>query len=380
LKKSLRFWEGVVYDFANEPGTREVALKSIWTKLGLLLLPFTLLAGCPKTGNTEKTKLPENPALSTQALTSEALPGSWENDVRENLLKFIAEQGRGGKNYDPKLPPLVVLDFDNTCIRGDIGRSFFDWMIAERKIRFSEELLAALPEELRPAIKTAWEKLSNLPSEKQAASDELQALRKLMHQAYWSLCRQEASDKCFPWQVRFYAGYTPAELSDMAFRLVGEEIKKPLGSEIIKAGPEDTSPGVTGTGIRIFEEVRTLTVQLEKHGFDVWIVSAGPQWVVEGAAKYFGFDPKRVLGMRAKVTGGKLTSEIEMPPTFREGKVKAIEKFIGRKPVLALGDSWTDFEMLSYAAHALLFDRGYLDLKQKAQDAGWWIQPAFPTN
>ena len=339
---------------------------------------FLLIGGCPdKKDEPETAPVPAGPAQPAAA-PEDLLPGSWEAGVKANLVKLVVANGEGSDKFDPKNPPVAAIDFDNTCIRGDIGRAFYDYMVSERKILFNDAIFAALPGDKRKGIKEAWDKLRKLPADKQAGSVELQAFRKSMHQAYWSLCYDTPPEKCYPWQVRFYAGYTPDEVRSMAEGVMLSQLEKPLGSEPIKAGPDDQAPAITSTGIRIHDEIRNLIHLLKKRGFDVWIISAGPEWVVEGAAKSFGVEPDRVIGMRAKLKDGKLTSEIEPPPTFRQGKVEAIKQFIGKKPLLAVGDSWTDAEMLEYVEHALLIDRGYADLKKKAVDSGWWIQPTFP--
>lgn len=338
---------------------------------------FLLFCGCPE--KQEKAGAAPEAAPAPQAgVPEDLLPGAWESGVKSDLIKLVKAHGQDAAGYDEKNPPVAAIDFDNTCIRGDIGRAFYDHMVTERKIRFNDEIFQALPGDKRNNIKAAWKKLEKLPAGKQTGSLELQTFRKLMHQAYWSLCYNTPPEKCFPWQVRFYAGYSPDDLYSMAENVMEAELRKPLGSEPIKAGPEDQAPAITSTGIRIHQEIHGLIALLQKRGFDVWIISAGPEWVVEGAARRFGVKPDRVIGMRAKLEDGKLTSEIEPPPTFRKGKVEAIQKFIGRKPLLAVGDSWTDAEMLEYADHALLIDRGYADLKKKAVESGWWIQPAFP--
>ena len=222
-----------------------------------LILVFS---GCPeKKEKTDVSPAGTKPDLAPQDL----LPGAWESDVKHNLIKLVVAHGEGSAQYDPKDPPVAAIDFDNTCIRGDIGRAFFDWMVTERKILFTEEIFKALPGDKRKDIKAAWKKLKKLPAEKQADSVELQTFRKLMHQAYWSLCYNTPPEKCFPWQVRFYAGYTPEEIRNMAKEVTDSELEKPMGSEPIKAGPDATAPAITSTGIRIHKEVQSLIALLQ---------------------------------------------------------------------------------------------------------------------
>ncbi|MBW1810450.1 MAG: haloacid dehalogenase-like hydrolase [Deltaproteobacteria bacterium] len=347
----------------------------------LALISLVVVFGCPQ--KKDKAPAEEKPATSGKTATAEKpasqelLPGSWEADVRDNLLKMIAKHGKDNVKYDAANPPVVVFDFDNTCIRGDIGRAFFDHMVSQRKIKFNDLIFDALPADKREAIRKVWDQISKLPADKQADSVQLQEFRKLMHQAYWSLCNQPDPTKCFPWQVRFYAGYTPDQLVRLAAEVMESELKRKLGSEQIKAGPDDKAPAITSTGIRIYKEITDLMVLLRKKGIKVWVVTAGPQWVVTGAARRFAVAEGQVIGMRTKLDKGLLTTEMEPPPTFKEGKVEAIKKFIKVKPILVLGDSWTDAEMMEYAENAILLDRGYADLKKKALDSGWWIQPPF---
>jgi phosphoserine phosphatase len=348
----------------------------------LLLIVLSLLlalsiGGCPPPQEAKPDEGPDKAKPAKTAGKSELI-GSWEQDVKTKLEALIAENGKGGAKHDPAKPPVVVFDFDNTCIRGDIGRAFFDWMTTNLKFKFTEQIWQALPDDKRAGIKEAWQTVENLPAADRAASTQLQEFRKRMHQAYWSLCHETDADKCFPWQVRFYAGYTPDEVRTMAAQVFKFELGRKLGSEPIRAGADDPKPAITSTGLRIYKEMHQLMQVLEAKGFEIWVVTAGPQWVVQGAAEHFPVERDRMIGMRTKLADGKLTAEMEPPPTFRQGKVTAIEKFIGRKPVLVLGDSWTDAEMLSYAEHAILIDRGYADLQKKAFDLSWWVQPNFP--
>ncbi len=352
-----------------------VAISSVWL---VLVLAW---AGCSeKKQAAETTKAVTETTQKTLAAPAPRLPGAWDPAVRKHLLQLVDTKGSASPTYDAQKQPVVVFDFDNTCIHGDIGRSFFDFMVTERKIRFSEKIWAAIPADQRAGIKAAWKDLSALDPATAATSAALQQYRKLMHKMYWSLCSSTEAEKCYPWQVRFYAGYRPDEITRMAAEVMKREIKRSLGSEQIRIGPEDTSPSITGVGIRVHEEIRELMFFLRRQGFKTWVITAGPQWVVKGAAKQFAMPPGQVIGMRSRLVDGQLSAEIEPPTTFREGKVQAIKKYIGQKPVLVLGDSWTDAEMLAYGEHAILIDHGYADLKKKALESGWWIQPTFPVH
>ena len=301
----------------------------------------------------------------------QALPGGWNDEVRQKLASWLEAAPASQRG------PVAVFDFDNTCIRGDIGLAFFDYMITGLKIKVSDEIWKQFPPDKREKIKAAWEAAEKLPAAERAQSTELATLRKLAHQAYWSLCLEEQHEKCFPWQVRFYAGYTPEEITALAEEVLNQQLAQLLGSQQLRAGPDDQEPAIMATGIRIHPEIQSLIELLGRRGFEVWLVSAGPQWVVQAGAARLGIPAQRVLGMRTRIEEGRLTTETEPPVTFRRGKVEAIEKFIGARPYLAVGDSWADADMLEFAEHALLIDRGYADLREKAERLGWAIQPVF---
>jgi len=100
--------------------------------------------------------------------------------------------------------------------------------------------------------------------------------------------------------------------------------------------------------------MRTLVRELKNEGFDVWIVSASNAWTVQEAAKYVGIEPDRVLGITCDVKDGTVTGNVQIPITCNKGKVEAIQKYIGRRPTLAFGDSLGDLEMLEYAAQPMV--------------------------
>lgn len=154
-----------------------------------------------KTAPTPKPK--DAPKAGPAGVAPFAFPGAWEKDVNDGLTKVMFDYSSGGSKFVKDQPaPVVVVDFDNTLIKGDIGRAFFDFMVTEGKIQFSGKVVEALPEDKRAEAKAAWDTLQKLPADKRADSREARAFRKVMHKIYWSLCRDADAEKCYPWQVR----------------------------------------------------------------------------------------------------------------------------------------------------------------------------------
>jgi HAD superfamily phosphoserine phosphatase-like hydrolase len=93
---------------------------------------------------------------------------------------------------------------------------------------------------------------------------------------------------------------------------------------------------------------------LTESGFEVWLVSASNHWVIAAAAERMGLDPARTIAIRTEVDRGILTDRLVTPIPCEAGKVAAIEKTIGRRPDLAVGDGLGDLAMLEHSVRPLV--------------------------
>jgi hypothetical protein len=108
---------------------------------------------------------------------------------------------------------------------------------------------------------------------------------------------------------------------------------------------------------------------LRASGYDVWMVSACEREVVRGIVERLGFPYDHVIGTdvvyAASGSGGAPADEYNMGQdeeivlggplneieVGKSGKPAAIAREIGRRPVLAFGNSSGDFSMLNYARY-----------------------------
>ncbi|MBF0544067.1 MAG: haloacid dehalogenase-like hydrolase [Candidatus Riflebacteria bacterium] len=103
----------------------------------------------------------------------------------------------------------------------------------------------------------------------------------------------------------------------------------------------------------LFPEMITLLTLLREFHVRIYIVSASTDILVKPAADYLGIPAENILGIRMKMNGNIVLPEIETPPSFAQGKVYYIQKFI--KPavesnLLVFGDSYSnDGPMIRYA-------------------------------
>jgi HAD superfamily phosphoserine phosphatase-like hydrolase len=129
--------------------------------------------------------------------------------------------------------------------------------------------------------------------------------------------------------------------------------------------------------LAIREPMRELVWALHRHGWEVWVVTASAEVLVQAVAERMGIHPHRVLGMRAPLdASGRYRGVIEEPAPFREGKLELLRKVTGRDPRFAAGDSRSDAWLMGAAEDALLVDRGDAALRQELIERGGWIVDA----
>jgi phosphoserine phosphatase len=263
------------------------------------------------------------------------------------LEAAIGRHGRGGAAYDAARPPLAVFDWDNTCIYNDIGDAAFEHALATLDVRFGDaDLTALVPERLgwrarREPVLTALAAAQG--GSKEAANDfraELLAL-------YEDMQRTDGSVTRYKWVAAMLAGRTEAELEALADAAIEKGLGEPLGSEQVTS--RDRLADVTiARGLRIYRPMAALIARLLDAGWDVRVISASAEPLVRAFGRRIGLAPERVLGVRLEKDGsaGRLAPRVLEPFTYAEGKVAAIDRFLGRRPKLVAGDSPGDLPML----------------------------------
>ncbi|MFU8806051.1 MAG: HAD family hydrolase [Bradymonadaceae bacterium] len=299
----------------------------------------------------------------------------WRVDVHERLSEVI-EHRRMDQGTGSRTAPVAVFDFDNTCIVNDIGELFSHYLIDEMLYRYDLDAFWDLihPEDGRDELLRLTKTLSSAVPDPGSHPDFERYLGD-MGALYGRRLGRAGKADCYEWAVRLHVGMRPDEVRRLADLAIRRELGRALYEE-----QRTSSCGRTTTisrGIRVIEEMHTLIRTLDRSGFDVWIVSASNIWTVEVFAAFFGVPTERVLGNRlVEDDDGVLTAETSRPVLFRQGKVEAIERYIGQRPVLAFGDAETDLEMLAWASDlAVVIDKGCDVLMKEARRSGWAVQP-----
>ena len=103
------------------------------------------------------------------------------------------------------------------------------------------------------------------------------------------------------------------------------------------------------------------------------MVSASNKWIVQAGFKHFNININHVLGMNLKVIDGVLKGQPLEPVPNEAGKVKVINKYINKKPVIVFGNSLGDLAMLEYSKDLAVVVNPEGELANIALQKGWGI-------
>jgi phosphoserine phosphatase len=300
----------------------------------------------------------------------------WHPEVYQRLQALFEEYGRPGATPD-STSPVVVFDFDNTCIINDIGELFSHYLIDEMLYRYERDDFWQLihPDDGREDLLEMARVLVALAEDHRRQHPLYSRYLADMGALYGRRLARAGKADCYEWAVRLHVGMRPDEVRSLARKAIRRELARPLETE-----SRNSSCGLTtniSRGVRVVREMRELIDALSGHGIEAWIVSASNVWAVEAFATLFDVPAQRVIGNSLiEDHHGVLTSETVRPVLFRQGKVDAIERHVRRRPIAAFGDAETDLEMLQWATDlAVVIDRGCEVLRREAQRKSWPMQP-----
>ncbi len=341
---------------------------------------------------------------------------AWDGDNRQRLDRMIAELGLGSDGYDPAAPPVAVFDWDNTVIKNDIGDGAMFWLLRNDGIlQPPGKDWSTTSRFLTPAALAALDAACGehppaepLPTRRDLdCADEILAIyedqRTAAGEPAWT---EEGYDHrrivpSLAWAAQVQAGYDLEEVRALARRAIDEYLAAPQGTTI-RVGSRE---GLCGW-IRIYPQIRDLIGALQAGGFDVWIVSASPEPVVQAFAERVGVGQDRVIGIRLLVDeAGQLTTHLagcgpepagsDRIMTYKEGKrcfiaqqvfgdrtAEAVDPPRDRRPAFVAGDAQTDISMLLDASELrLVLDRQRGELMCHALHGSgqgeWRINPMF---
>ncbi|MDH5671316.1 MAG: haloacid dehalogenase-like hydrolase [Myxococcales bacterium] len=339
----------------------------------------------------------------------------WLDDNRAAINAMITDLGSSSPDYDPEFRPVAVFDWDNTVIKNDIGDQTMAYLIENDKVLqppgkdwavTNENLTAEAKASLNAACDDLAAEGEPLPTSGDA--DCAAAIFSIYYdgvvagsdQAAWQNGKTYTINQPYAWVAQLLSGYSPASVRQFANAAFDRALSEPEGAT-------KTVGGISMAAyIRVYEPMADLAAALQRNGFDVWVVTASPQNVVDGIANEVGVDADHVIGIRNVLEGGLLTygfqgcgtvaDDNRTMITFDRGKRCWINKVIfgldaadqeaqaadpANRPVFVAGDSDTDIAMLKDATHLkLVINRNKTEAMCNAYanyDSKWFVQPMF---
>jgi phosphoserine phosphatase len=340
--------------------------------------------------------------------------GGWVQGNRDALNDMITKHGIASPTFDATRRPVAVFDWDNTVIKNDIGDATFAWMVRHDLIlqppgkdwgQTNPDLAAAARAALNAACDAAAAAGAPLPTSTTAAcAAELMNIyyngKTAAGTAAWTDANKTTMNEPYAWVSQLQAGHTPEEVRAWARAAFEENVNAPIGAK-------QTVGGVELAGyLRVYEQIRDLAETLDENGFDVWVLTASPQYVVDGLAEEIGVPPHKVVGIRPVLANGKITYGFLGCGALADGQTSLITYYAGKRcwinkaifgepaasqlgqnadsakrPAFVAGDSDTDIVMLKDATVLkLAIERGKSEISCNAYqnaNAKWLHQPMF---
>lgn len=338
---------------------------------------------------------------------------TWFGTNRADLTTWLAASGCQSAGYDAARKPIAMFDWDNTVGKNDFGDAITFHMIKTGKVlqppgqdwtSTSPYMTAAGAAALTAACGTSVAAGQPLPTNTNTAcADEMLSMYidnvTTGGQAAFAGHNFRWLEPTYAWTAQLMAGYTHAEIQQFARDAITPQL----------TAAENTTQ-VIGTRtvngwLRIYDQVADLLEVTASHGYDVWIITASPQDVIQTFAPMVGIPADHVVGIRSMVDGaGKLTYRFEGCGTLADGTGAMIPYIQGKRcwinqviygdttatamlrrpdgdrPVFAAGDSDTDIEFMRDAQYRLVINRNKTELMCHAYynaNDRWRVNPMF---
>jgi hypothetical protein len=214
--------------------------------------------------------------------------------------------------------------------------------------------------------------------------------------AGWNWRRMEPT---YAWTAQLMAGYTKAEIQSFVAAAIAAYTSAPIGATKV------VGSRTVNAYIRVYDQIADLINTMQASGFDVWVVSASPQPVVETFGAHVGVEPDRVIGIRQMVDNdGRYTYDFQGCGTVPDGDNSMISYIEGKRcwvntllygasgaaalaprpadarSFFAAGDSDTDIEFLRDSTYKLAINRNKRELMCFAYHGlggDWLVNPMF---
>lgn len=298
------------------------------------------------------------------------LRGRWSEDNKA-VLEGLFEQAHGRSR-------IAIFDWDNTCIEGDIADVVFHHLCGDLAFHFEAPGFWDWFTEAGQGgqVSKIYETYVSNPSQENRSRLRLamESTRKEMH-----LGPDDAS--AWAWDSGAFVGWSEEDVRTYTSKIIYLELARPMGIETIRLCGNNFELAV---GLKVRKEIKELVTDLIATNWQVWVISASPQWEVESFAALFGIPHDRVVAMRRVVVGNRISAAVAPPVSFSDGKLDAYQACVSRTvpPSLVAGDSLGDWKILeSSEGVRLIIEPAPPALREfalwRAQMGEHWLLQAF---
>ncbi|WP_329122622.1 haloacid dehalogenase-like hydrolase [Streptomyces sp. NBC_01353] len=330
----------------------------------------------------------------------------WYGDNRARLQELV-DAHCGDRGADR---PVAVFDWDNTVIKNDVGDATMYWLLRNSRIRppanddwttTSRHLTRDAAAALRDACPTG---VRTLPTGTDTrCADEIlsvyaEGATTTGSKAFTGFDHRRTEPQ-YAWLAQLLRGWTTRQVESFAAAARAESLAAPIGAT------QQVGTGEVSAWVRYYEQQRDLVRTLRTAGFDVWIVSASPEPVVDVWAQGVGIASSHAIGIRNITERGRLGARLKGCGGVRDGEDSMITYIDGkrcwinqeifgvrgpaaervqpasRRQVFAAGDSDTDISFLRDATGLrLVLNRNKNELMCRAydnSDGRWIVNPMF---
>ncbi|MBI1932840.1 MAG: haloacid dehalogenase-like hydrolase [Ignavibacteriales bacterium] len=133
---------------------------------------------------------------------------------------------------------------------------------------------------------------------------------------------------------------------------------------------------------KIYLPMKELIRQLKQNNFEIWIITASPEAMYQQfLSESLNIPITNIIGVKSVISNGLITDQIILPVPQDHGKKDAIESFVQERPLLSVGNSRGDKEMIEYASklHMIINPDGHIaqdqteSIAEYARKNGWAI-------
>ncbi len=300
--------------------------------------------------------------------------GRWQREIYRALLELL--DGPAG---------LAAFDFDNTLIQNDLGEAclyelIFAAQLHGEKEQFWQEIQLpwvspAEKQELQQRWQQYWLFATKEahPTKKRlegGATELYSHFANLLVKLYLRLCKEDL-ERAYRWSRYIFAWQKESDMRALSQRVWERELTTPLQSQRLPSGDK------IERGLRIYPELKSLIEALLQRDWEIKIVTASPHFLIEPVINHWGLKEEDVIGMELQKERNLFLPEILEPFPCFGGKVAALQRQTARQPALAVGNSVSDIELLTYANSSIFLAQGADNIYIQAERAGLFVQEAF---